>query len=327
VVATGVVIASKLAVIRGVEAVAWPTTERPAHAVVSAVSNATNGQAPELLLATFSIVGMVACFVWRQRRWLVCAELVIVLLYVGSAAIGTPTARLFTGLWYDDSYRIAATLPVVVIPLATMGVLAVGDWLSRVPLRASVAARPARALAVPVAVGVVVAAATAAQSLPRNVHTVASQFDSSGNETLVSHAKLQFLQTVARRVPASALVADNPFDGTAYLFAASGTRVLFPQMSRSPDPDVTYLAHNFVRLGQDPRACALVRRYAVEYLVVAPDDYLKKWQVVKRSFYAGVGYPGAHSGFRLIAADGRLRLYQITICQPGTAGPVEAAGR
>jgi hypothetical protein len=331
VVAIGVFIASKLALIRAVQAVAWPTTETPAHAVVSAVSNATNGQAPELLLATFSIIGMVACFAWRQRRWLVCAELVIVLLYVGSAAIGTPAARLFTGLWYDDSYRIAATLPVVVIPLATMGVLAVGEWLSRVPLRASVAARPALALAVPVAVGVVVAGATAAQSVPRNVHTVASQFNSSGNETLVSRSKLQFLQTVTRLVPARALVADNPYDGTAYLFALDGTRLMFPQMGQSSDPDVTYLAHTLVRLGRDPRACALVRRYDVRYLLVAPDDYLKKWQVVKRSYYAGVAYPGANSGFRLIAsADrGQLRLYKITICQPGgpSAGSVEAAGR
>jgi len=255
---------------------------------------------------------------------------VIVVLYVGSAAIGSPTARLFTGLWYDDSYRIAAILPVVVIPLATMGVLAAGEWVQRVPLQAAVAARPALAVAIPVAVGVLVAGATAAQSVPRNVHTVGSQFNTGGDEMLVSGSKLQFLRSVARLVPASALVADNPFDGTAYLFALSGTRVMFPQMSQSPDADVTYLAHNLVRLGQDPRSCSLVRRYAVEYLVVAPDDYLKKWQVVKLSYYEGVAYPAPDSGFRLIAsADrGRLRLYKITICQPGSpsAVPIEAAG-
>jgi Family of unknown function (DUF6541) len=325
--AAGGFVASRLALIRSVESVAWPTSETPAHAVVSAFSNATNGQAPELLLASFSVIGMVACFVWRQRRWLVCAELAIVALYVGSAAIGTPTARLFTGLWFDDSFRIAAILPVVAIPLATMGVLAVGEWLQRVPFQAAVAARPGLALVVPLLVGVVVAGGTAAQSIPRNITTVGSTFSTSGNETLVSRPKVQFLESVARLVPASALVADNPFDGTAYLFALTGTRVMFPQMSQSPDPDVTYLAHNLVRLGQDPRACALVRRYAVAYLVVAPDNYLKKWQVVKRGYYAGVGYPGANSGFRLMAADGSLRLYQITICQPGSAGPVEAASR
>jgi hypothetical protein len=308
--AIGVVVVSKLALIRAVELVAWPTFETPAHAVVSALSNGTDHQAPELLLASFSIIGVVACFVWRQRRWLVCAQLAIVALYVGSAAIGSPAARLFTGLWFDDSYRIAAILPIAGIPLATMGVLALGEGLSRIPLRASVAARPALALALPAVVGAVVAGATALQSVPHNVRTVGSQFNTSGNETLVSSSKLHFLQGVTRLVPDSALVADNPFDGTAFLFAMSGTRVLFPQMTPSYDPDVSYLAHNLVRLGQDPRACALARRFDVNYLVVAPDNYLKSWQTVKRTYYTGVAHPGAKSGFRLIASADRGQLGQ-----------------
>jgi hypothetical protein len=283
---------------------------------------------PELLLATFLLIGLVACFVWRQRRWLVAAELAIVALYVGSAAIGTPLARLFTGFWYDDSYRIAATLPVVAIPLTTMGVLAAGQWLRQVPLRAAVAARPAVALAVPLAVGAAVTLATAAQSVPHNIHTVGLQFNTSGDETLVSPAKLQFLRTVARLVPPSALVADNPFEGTAYLFALSGIRVLYPQLTRSADVDITYLAQNFVRLRRNPRACDLVRRYGVGYLVVAPQDFLKPQQRAVLAWYAGVAYPVSGSGFRLIAsaARGQYRLYKITICQSASqAGPIEAA--
>jgi hypothetical protein len=336
-------VAAKLPTVRAVEQIYWRPTELPAHAVVSALSNATNGQAPELLLATFLFIGVVACFVWRQRRWLVCAEVVIVALYVGSAAVGSQLARVFTGLWYDDSYRIAATLPVVAIPLTTVGVLAAGEWLLEVWRRARSAApalSPARALAVPIAVGALVTAATAAQSVPRNVHTVGLQFNTSGDETLINASKLQFLETAARLVPPTALVADNPFDGTAYLFALSGTRVLFPQLSQTSTRDVTYLAHNLLQLGRDPRVCALVRRYAVGYMIVAPDDFLTERELhgssaaqvrAELGFYSGVAYPASDSGFRLIASgdDGQLGLYKITICQPGSqsAGPVEAAGR
>jgi Family of unknown function (DUF6541) len=315
-------VASRLPTVRAVEAIAWNPFEGPAHAAVSAVSFGTDHLAPQLLLSSLSIMGMVACLVWRQRRWLVVAELVIVALYVGSAAIGTPAARLFTGLWYDDSYRIAAMLPIVAIPLATMGVLAVGEWLQRVLLRAPVAARPALAVAIPVALGAVVAAGAAAQSVPQNVHTVGLQFNTSGDETLVSGSKIQFLQTVARLVPASALVANNPFDGTAYLFALSGTRVLYPQLSQTSQEDVTYLAHNLVRVAQDQRVCDLVRRYAVGYMVVAPDDFLTKPNKpgvrAELGWYAGVEDPGANPGFRLItsADGGQLSLYKITMCQP-----------
>jgi hypothetical protein len=338
--AIGVSVASKLGVIRGVEAVSWLPIETPSHAVVSALSNSTNHQVPELLLATFLIIGMAACFIWRQRRWLVIAELALVALYVGSAASGSHFARLFTGLWYDDSYRIAATLPVVAIPLTTMGLLAVAEWLRRLPSQAPAVARPAVALAVPVAIAAAVTAVTAAQNVPHNVHTVGLQFNTSGDETLVSPSKVQFLETVARLVPPSSLVADNPFDGTAYLFALTGTRVLFPQLSLgSNDKEMSYLASKLVQLGQNPQACDLVRRYGVGYMVVAPDDFLTERELhgtsgpevlAELNFYAGVASPVRASGFRLVAsADrGQLRLYKITICQPhGQAGPVETASR
>jgi len=333
-----VAFASRLPPVRHVESVSWRPFESPPDAVVSALSNSTNRQVPELLLATFLIIGMVACFVWRQRRWLVWAELVIVALYVAAAASGSQFARLFTGLWYDDSYRIAAILPIVAIPLTTTGVIAVGEWLQQAMRRAASAAaipaRPALALAVPVALGAVATAATAVQSVPHNVQTVGLQFNTSGDEKLVNSSKIQFLQSVARLVPASSLVADDPFDGTAYLFALSGTRVLFPQLfpnNQSDDP--SYLARNLVRLGQDQRACDLVRRYAIGYMVVAPEDFFLNPNTpdarADLPWYAGVAYPGANSGFRLIAsaAGGQLSLYKITICQPPgqSAGPVDAA--
>jgi hypothetical protein len=306
----------------------WPLWQTPRQAVLSAFNNSTDGVvAAEWILAAFLVIGVIACFVWRQRRWLVVAELVIAALYIGSVAIGSPITRPFTGPWYNDSYRFAATLPIVAIPLIATGVLAAGAWLYGLASRASGATRPALAVALPVAVGVVVAAATAVQSVPNNVHAVGREFSSSGAATFVSPAKLQFLKTAARLVPATALVADDPFAGSAYLYSLSGTRVLFPYAGvAGNNPNVAYLAQNLVRLKQDPRACALVRQYGVSYMIVVPDAYLNKHQMP--GFYGtGVTYPKPDSGFRLIAADGRLRLYQITICQPAAAGSVEAAGR
>jgi hypothetical protein len=342
VVAVGGLVASRVPTVRAVEAAAWSPIETPSRAVVSALSNSTDGQTPELLLASFSIIGMVACFVWRRRRWLVAAELAIVALYVGAAGIGDHLARLFTGLWFDDSYRLAAILPIVAIPLATMGVLAAAEWLQQfirqAASRATAATRPALALALPLTLGVAVAAATAVQSVPDNARTVGKLFNTSGDERLVSASKVEFFQTVARLVPPSALVADNPFDGTAFLFALTGNRVVFPQMNESSSKDIGYLARNLVRLGQDPQACNLVRRYDIQYMVVAPDDFLTKQMAMQNgpsgaevradlTWYAGVDYPVSDSGFRLEASadNGQLRLYKITICQPGSHPPEAVA--
>jgi hypothetical protein len=330
VVALGCIAASRLPTVREVDGFFWPTFSSPAHAAAAALADGPDGIGKEVLLGGFSIVGMAACFVWRQRRWLVAAELVIVALYVGSAAIGDPVARLFTGLWNDDSHRIAATLPIVAIPLTTMGVLAAGEWLlpffrQAASGAAAAAARPALAIAFPLAIGVVVAAGTAAQSVPRNAALVRRH---SNDNELINPAKLQFLQTVARLVPHSALVADDPFDGTSFLFVLTGTRVLFPQLYLTSSPDMTYLASNLVQLDRNERACDLVRRYDIGYLVIAPDDFPPGNGNPSR--YAGIASPSRDSGFTLIAsAAGGQRLYKITACQPGShsAAAVAAASR
>jgi hypothetical protein len=326
--ALAVAVAYRLPQLRTVERQYWSPFQTPGQSVMSALTESTNGQAAEWVLAAFLIIGMIACFVWRQRRWLVLAELAIAALYVGSAASGSHFARLFTGLWYDDSHRLAAILPVVGIPLATMGVLAVAEWLQnvmhRLPSAAAVAARPAVALVLPLAVGTVVAAVAAAQSVPGNAGVVGSAFSTSGDQAFTSPQKLQFLQTVARLVPTSALVADNPVEGTTYLWSLSGIHVMFPQVSPSPNADLAYLAGNLVKIGHNPRVCDLVRQYGIGYMVVAPDEY----PFGPGGFYAGIANPGHKRGFRLLSADGPIRLYKITICQPpNQAGSVEAASR
>jgi len=305
----------------------FPLIQTPGQATLAAVSNGTDFMRPEWLLTAFVAIGAVACFVWRQRRWLVFAELAIIALYVGSAAVGGPIARLFTGLWYNDTHRFAAILPIVAIPLATIGVLAAGELLTSAASRVRHAASPATAaVGLPLAVGALVALATAGLSGPGNSATIGSMFSTSGYAVWVSPAKLAFLKTVARLVPANALVADDPYAGSAYLYALSGTRVLFPQAAvASNNEDTAYLAHNLVNLKHDPAACALVRRFGVGYMIVGPDNYLTTRQ--QPGYYGtGVAYPAPDSGFRLIAASGSLKLYKITMCQPsGQAGTIEAA--
>src|SRR5262249_52815805 len=157
------------------------------------------------------------------------------------------------------------------------------------------------ALAVALAVGTVVAIATAVQSVPANAQTLGGAFSTSGNQSFTSPQKLQFLRTVAHLVPDSAVVADNPIEGTAFLWALTGTHVLFPQVNPSSNSqDLAYLAGNLVRISQDPWVCDLVRTYGVGYMVVAPDLYMNPWP---RAFFAGIADPSNKPGFRLMAAE------------------------
>jgi hypothetical protein len=321
-----VVFASRLGPVQHVMSQSWPLFETPAHAVVSAATYSTNGMAAEWLLALFTFIGMIACFAWRQRRWLVIADLAVAALYVGSASTSWRITRLLTGLWYDDSHRLAATLPVVAIPLTVSGVLYAGELLRSAAFPVAEAARSAAAVGLSLVIGAAVVLITAVHGVPGNAYAVGARYSTAGLIKFDTPAKVEFLQTVARLVPSSALIADDPYQGTAYLYALTGTRVLFPQIGPTTDSlDMIYLAQHLVHLNRDQRACNLVRQYGVGYMVFEPDNYLHK--VDLPGFYSGAADPAPGAGFRLIAADGPDRLYKITICQPanGSAGPVEAA--
>jgi hypothetical protein len=108
----------------------------------------------------------------------------------------------------------------------------------------------------------------------------------------------------------------------------SGTRVLYPQLIQSThSKDLSYLAGTLVQLSEDQRACDLVRRYDIGYMVIAPDDFPLGGG--NPTFYGGVVSPGRNPGFRLVAsaAGGQLRLYKITMCQQSNqqGSSVEAA--
>lgn len=299
----------------------WKPFESAPQAAGEALTSGTNGQHGLWLLSAFMVIGMVTCFIRRTRRWLAVAEIAVAGLYVASAAIGTPFVRQFTGFWYDDSHRLAAILPIVAVPLTVTGLLATGQWLNRHGVRHAttrLAAHPLSLAAVTLAVAVVVSGLTAARSVPSNATVLGREYSTAGDHRLVSPQKRQFFRTVADAVPAGAVVANDPFQGTAALWSLTGTRVLFPQVGLAVNNEqATYLARHLVDLAHDRRACALVRHYGVGYLIVAPDNYRRA--NAPPGPYRGITYPGARPGFDLVVFDGPRQLYRITRCQPASS--------
>lgn len=296
----------------------WPPTETAPQAVGEAFTNGPNHQRGQWLLSIFMVIGAVMCFAWRKRRWLVVAEVLTAVLYVGSIAVGSEFFRQFTGFWYDDSHRIAATLPIVAIPLTVTGLLATGEWVSRLGTRNRIDrahAKWADPLPITLAIAFVVAGIAGVRSVPNNGDTVAVGYPNSGNHALLDEQKRQFLRSAAKLIPKDALVANNPFQGTAALWLLTSRRVLFPQLDGATNsPQTTYLAKHLIDLSHDSHACTLVRSYDIDYLIISPENFLPEnnWQVVR---FSGIVDPGKRPGFRLIASDGANKLYKITHCQ------------
>ncbi|MFR9803238.1 DUF6541 family protein [Pseudonocardia sp. RS010] len=312
----------------GVRAFDWPAYQRPTQAAGEVLLNATNRQDAAWAISAFVVVGIVVAAGRTVSSWLVPAHLLAAGLFVLASGLETPTAALLTGFWYNDPYRLAALVPVTGVPLAVLGILWCGSALGAVRLRGGDPSAPAgwsdvatttrsrlrRSTVGTVVVLTLLVLASSGLYVRDHADFLRETYAPTGALELVDPAERAFFARVAALVPPGSVVAQNPWSGSALLWALDGDRVLFPHMVGSWSADQLLLAARLRDAATDPDVCAAAGRLHVDHLLVGRPDF---WPWDKRSAdYPGLAAPD--TGFRLVAADGRgNQLYRLTACGAG----------
>lgn len=308
-----------------------PFTSVPA-AVGEVVLNATNGRPPLWLLSAAVIAGVVFAFRDRLTAWVPFAHLGIAAMFVMCAAVQTDTTHIFTGFWYNDSYRLAATLPVTGVVLAVSGVLRTGQELaarlSDSPKLTGLTARIRPTYALTGALATLLLLVTLTGYRHDSVLALQQAYHSEDGleATLVYSGEHEFYEKVDEIVPDGAVVANNPWDGSAMLWALTGTRVLFPQLNQKTWNDgQKYLAEHLNEVATNEKACRLANLFHVEYVITGSFNF---WLGDNRiTNYPGLTGLSGHRGFEQVSAQGPLKLYKITGCENPRAASSPTAGR
>lgn len=305
----------------GVRGFDWPAFTDPPNAVVEVLLNAPNGRPYLVVLSVVVLVGVVGALRRVATSWLVPAHLASGALYVLSASSDGELSAALTGPWYNDSYRLAAMVPVSGAPLAVIGLLVLAGAARRGLARRPGPARGlARRRGAPAAAVAVVAALLVALSGGLGVATHAAVLAGTyrtPTDVLLEPGQREFLQRAAELVPPDAVVAADPYTGNALLYPLTGREVLFPHMTGNWTPAQTLLATRMRDAAVDPRVCDAAAATRVGYVLTGPI-----------TFWAWSGgarwYPGLHDiapvpGFELLAEGAGHELWRLTACDP--AGP------
>lgn len=291
-----------------VRAFDWPAYQSPPQAVGEVVLGATNGKEAAWAISAVVLAGMVAAWRVPEQRWLLPAHLASGTLFVLASSLESPLSAAVTGFWYNDSYRLAAMLPVTGVPLVVLGVTAIGTAVHArwprpgVPLIATVAA--------------------AALVLASNGMYVRDHADSLRTAYpdppptrggLLSDDERAFFERIGPQIPPGAVVAQNPWSGSSLLWPLTGREVLFPHLTGEWTDDQLLLAQGLRDAGSDPRVCPVAERLNVRYLLVGIADF---WLGDQRANgFPGLVAPPTGPDFRLVSADGRGNiLYEMTAC-------------
>ncbi|MCI1207749.1 MAG: hypothetical protein LKF98_05700 [Microbacteriaceae bacterium] len=215
---------------------------------------------PLLPLAVVLLICAGWVLVTRQATgWLVWAYLWVGTLYVLAAGSNSDAAKVLTGMWYKDRFRLSALLPVLVVPL-------VSTTLPRL------CARTRWPQAIAWGTSAVLAFSswmTIAPSIGQGMR-VTYRLPAKDSTTLVDGQQAALLRQLPALVPRGQRVLGDPWNGSSLSWVLGDREPVFPHLSGAWTPDQITVATRLDRLGTDPAVCAALTRLHVRYVLDSP---------------------------------------------------------
>lgn len=263
---------------------------------------------PALLLAVAVLAGAVAALRRRRLRWIVASYLLVAVLFVLSAGSDDVLTKLATALWYKDKYRLSSAIPILGVPLATLGIVVSTRFARRF------GRTHPRRIAVLIAwiVALVSAVTIAVSGVSGAVATVFRLPESDARGEVVSRSQIVFFRSIGDVVPPGERVLGDPWDGSAWTLVFGDREPVFPHVNGQWDADRQTLAWRLAEIDTDPEVCAALDRLRVRYVTYAPHAF-------GGGDPSGNQFPGPHAAvdaglFTLVDTDGDTRLYRIDQC-------------
>lgn len=272
-----------------------------------------------VLLAAVVLAGLLALAARPGLRWPVVGYLVVVLLYAAAAGSDSDLAKLATGLWDKDKFRIIAMLPTLAVPIAAWIAVAGAIELATA-LRGADTAGPRRRSAVPVAAAgtaaaLVAVAAWSGGATGTMTHAVGSVFAldrSVKHGRLLDEDQVALLSRVGRTVPAGQVIVDDPWNGSTLAWAIGGRETLFPHFGGYWGTRRKLIARHLDEAATDPAVCRAVRALDLHWLV--SDRQRLAGFHHEQSAFDGIRRAADGPGVQLVDSQGSAALYRITAC-------------
>ena len=290
----------------------WGTFRGKGETILDTLGNAPVLLPPAFAISALMLVGLVVALRHRQLRWLAVAWGAFAVLYGISAAIGVPFLRdVVLGPWYADPYRLAALLPLAVIPLAAIGANAVLQLVTRHLLSVR---RSAVLGVVLTAAGAAVALAVApVVQMPRAGEGIVddqSRYSDEGDSYLSADERA-LLERLDETIGADEVVIGNPGTGSGFGYLLSGRSVLPKTWSIPGNWAWTTIGERLRDAASDPEVCdALVAVGDPEYVL----DFGPGEATPGRYIMPGMTGFAGRDGFELVDAEGAASLWRITAC-------------
>ena len=302
-------------------AASWGAVESAPQAIGEILLGGAMGRPAAAVIALCMIAGIYKLLASRRQVWVLGTFLVAGVLFFYAAGLDFSPRWFLTGVWYYDSYRLAALLPVAMIGPAVIGASFLWDaahrriTASRVkaskPGPALAAARPGRRVAAYTAGILVLVLATQMGVMTWAVERAHWAYSTTPASTLLTPDETALLNRLADEVEPGAVIAGLPSSGAALAYAFSGRDVLQPHILTTHGADVDIINAGLKSAKEFPWVCDSVRKLNVKYLL----DFGTRTVTGTMPGYGGLLDVSSSPALELIDHEGgAAKLYKVTAC-------------
>ena len=317
-----------LLLIRPPGAAFWPPRESLIVAVHGALAGAAVARPADYVVGVLLVVGVIAVVRRRFPLWLVGSYALAAGLYIIVASFPQGPLRTgFTGVWYNDSFRIAAMLPVLVLPLAALGVVrltdlltsAIGRWRQARGDRnsAGVSTVALTPFAMATGAALVVALGLSTQlgpALAFAMRTGQYAYKFTSSSPLLSPDERALLERVSSEVPEEATVVGSPWTGASLVYALSDRRALLPHIYGERDEATLEIVESLRDAAPGDEVCGFVEELDAYYVLDFGDREINGGDPDAEVDYSGLENLGESAAVELVDSEGDARLYRVTAC-------------
>ena len=273
------------------------------------------------IAAPLAALGVLSGIVWaiatRTLPSLISLGMYLVAAFLFVTVAASPFGALrdaFTGSWYNNIPRLAAMLPLVMVPLAAYGVDRSAAAIARIPgvarVRALVAPgwRFAGGLVV-VALGVLgVQGAAMAQASA----SVSYLFAITPESSLVNSDEYALIERVDEHVPEGVAIAGSPWNGSSLAYALADRPVLMPHTLMEITDELALINDGLVDASPGSAVCGAVDALNVGFVL----DFGAQEVHGGTHDFPGFEHLADSDRVTLIDQEGAARLYKIIACGP-----------
>ncbi|WP_295774840.1 DUF6541 family protein [uncultured Microbacterium sp.] len=290
----------------------WLPDETVAQAIGEVLAASPARSALNIAMAVLVVTGIVVCIRRRTRTDLVALAIAFVAsaLYIVVSGLPYWTLRdMIVGVWYDNSPRLAALLPIIWVPLAARGYETAHAWLRELLTKRGVNARSARWI-VAASSALIIGVLPQATAMRVAVDNAARSYRFTDAAPLLSSDEYELIMRLPGLVPRDAVIAGSPWTGTALAYALADRNVLMPHTLTATTPDTDLINEDLDDASPGSPVCNAIRTEHVQYVL----DFGSREVNGGRHVFPGLKDLRDSPAVRLVDEVGEARLYEVVGC-------------